>query len=86
MPEPDDGSQPRYTEKNRIMTSPTQKDGSDKPSRAKIFPALSHHWFTRTAAMMPLGMPTRSEKAMAARASIKECGNRDMYSSSTGVR
>src|SRR5713101_4580948 len=85
-PEPEDGSQPRYTEKNRIMTRPTQKEGRDSPSSANIFPALSHHWFTRTAAMIPLGMPTMSEKAMAARASMSECGNRDMYSSSTGVR
>ncbi len=43
VPEPEDGSQPRYTEKNRIMTRPTQKDGSDSPSSEKIFPALSHH-------------------------------------------
>ena len=86
VPEPEDGSQPRYTEKNRIMTSPTQNEGSDSPSRAKIFPALSHHWFTRTAARMPLGMPTRSENAMAATASRRECGSRERYSSSTGVR
>src|SRR5713226_7258974 len=32
VPEPEDGSQPRYTEKNRIMTKPTQKEGSDRPS------------------------------------------------------
>ena len=54
------------------MTSPTQNEGRDSPRREKIFPALSHNWFTRTAARMPLGMPTRSEKAMAAVASMRE--------------
>src|SRR3954465_1557378 len=42
VPEPDEGSQPRYTEKNRISNRPTQNDGMDRPSSAKILPALSH--------------------------------------------
>src|SRR5262252_8323289 len=49
-PDPDDGSQPRYTEKNRIMSSPVQNDGIDSPSNAKTLPALSHQPPTRTAA------------------------------------
>ncbi len=49
-------------------------------------PALSHHWLTRTAAMIPVGMPIRSEKAMAALASMSELGSRERYSSRTGVR
>src|SRR6266704_3743752 len=40
------------------MSSPTQNDGIDSPSSAKIFPTLSHHRLTRTAAMIPVGMPT----------------------------
>src|SRR5215471_16470271 len=35
VPAPDDGSHPRYTEKIRIMTRPTQKDGNDRPNSAK---------------------------------------------------
>ena len=71
-PEPDEGSQPRYTEKKRIITRPTQKDGRERPRRAKSLPTLSHHRFTRTAARMPLGMPTRREKTMAAAARRSE--------------
>src|SRR5207253_11500420 len=41
VPEPEEGSQPRYTENTRISTSPTQKDGRDRPSSAKTLPALS---------------------------------------------
>ena len=33
-----------------MITRPTQNEGSDSPSSAKIFPALSHHPLTRTAA------------------------------------
>src|SRR5262249_18373915 len=85
-PDPEDGSHPRYTEKKRIITSPTQNDGSDRPSREKTFPRLSHQPLTRTAAMMPVGMPMISEKPMATTASRSELGRRDRYSSSTGVR
>ncbi len=77
MPEPEDGSHPRYTEKNRIRRRPTQNDGSDSPRRANTLPALSHHWLTRTAAMIPVGMPIRSEKAIAAPASRSELGKRE---------
>ena len=86
VPEPEEGSQPRYTENTRIITSPTQKEGSDKPSSAKTLPALSQNRPTRTDARMPLGMPISSEKAIAALASITELGSRDQYSSMTGVR
>ena len=61
VPEPDDGSQPRYTEKSRIIRSPRQNWGIDRPRRAKILPAPSQKPFTRTAARIPLGMPMRSE-------------------------
>ena len=77
VPEPEEGSQPRYTEKTRIITSPTQNEGSDRPSSAKTLPALSQKRPTRTEARMPLGMPINSEKAIAAVASITELGSRD---------
>src|SRR5215475_10502803 len=41
VPEPDDGSHPRYTEKNKISTRPTQNEGSESPSNANTLPALS---------------------------------------------
>src|SRR5882672_2062848 len=77
VPEPDEGSQPRYTEKKRISSRPTQNDGMDRPSSEKILPAPSHQLLTRTAAMIPLGMPMRSENAMAAAASKSELGSRE---------
>src|SRR5262249_28216437 len=75
--EPDDGSHPRYTEKNKISTRPTQNEGSESPSNANTLPALSQKRPTRTAARMPLGMPIRREKAMAAVARSSELGRRD---------
>ena len=86
VPEPEDGSQPRYTEKNRIISSPTQNCGIDSPRRAKTLPARSQTPLTRTAARMPLGIPMRSENVIAAKPSSSELGSRDQYSSSTGVR
>src|SRR5262249_61662633 len=76
VPEPDDGSQPRYTEKNKISSRPTQNDGIDSPSSAKTLPAPPHQPFTRTAARMPLGMPITSENTMATKASSSELGSR----------
>src|SRR5205085_382355 len=61
LPEPDDGSQPRYTENTRISTKPTRKDGSDSPSRANILPKLSQKRPTRTDDKMPLGIPISSD-------------------------
>src|SRR4029077_19041029 len=83
VPAPEEGSQPRYTEKTRINTRPTQNDGSDSPNSAKTLPALSQKRPTRTAARMPLGIPSNSENAIAAVASITEYGSRDQYSSNT---
>jgi hypothetical protein len=76
VPEPEEGSQPRYTENTRISTRPTQNCGSDRPSRAKILPALSQKRSTRTAARMPLGMPISSDRPIATAASSSELGRR----------
>src|SRR5262245_4925891 len=77
VPEPDEGSQPSETEKIRIRTRPTQNEGSDRPSREKSLPALSQKPPTRTAARMPLGMPMRREKTIAAKANNSEFGRRE---------
>src|SRR5262245_17800373 len=77
LPEPEEGSHRRETEKIRIRTRPTQNEGSDRPSREKILPAQSHKPPTRTAARMPLGMPMMREKAIAARANSSELGRRE---------
>jgi len=77
VPEPDDGNHSRYTEKKRISTRPTQNDGSERPSSENTLPARSQKRPTRTAARMPLGMPIRSEKAIAANASSSEFGKRE---------
>ncbi len=77
VPEPDDGSQPRYTEKNRIISRPTQNDGMLRPSRANTLPAPSPQPLTRTAASTPLGMPIRSENTIAVVARSNEWGRRE---------
>src|SRR5712664_2948102 len=42
VPDPEVGNEPTNTEKNRISRSPTQNDGIERPSSAKILPPLSH--------------------------------------------
>ena len=59
-----------------MSTSPTQKDGNDRPSSAKILPALSQNPSTRTAARMPLGMPISRDKVIATAARSSELGKR----------
>ena len=59
------------------MTRPTQNEGIESPSSAKIFPMLSCHLLTRTAATMPVGMPMINENTIAAAASINDAGSRD---------
>src|ERR1700720_354920 len=70
------GSQWSQTEKVRIMTSPSQKPGIDNPSKAMILPKLSQALLTRTAEMMPAGMPIKKEISVAASANSRELGRR----------
>ena len=70
------GSQCSQTEKTRIITSPSQKPGMDRPSKATILPRLSHPVLTLTADINPAGMPMRNEISVAAAASSSEFGNR----------
>src|ERR1700745_1831987 len=70
------GNQCSQTEKVRIMTSPSQKPGIDSPSKATTFPKLSHPLLTRTAEMMPPGMPMKNEIKVAASANSRELGSR----------
>src|SRR5262245_35068413 len=78
LPEPELGSQLRYTDRVRMRSSPTQKMGKDNPRMAKIFPKLSNHVLTRTAEKMPTGMPMTNEIVMATEASKMEAGRRWM--------
>src|SRR2546430_14211522 len=68
------------------MSRPTQKEGIESPSSAKIFPALSHQPLTRTAATMPVGRPITSENTIATVARRSEAGRRERESSRTAVR
>ena len=79
------GSQSSQTENTRIITSPSQKPGTDRPSKAMILPTLSHALLTRTAEMMPAGMPITNEISVAASASSSELGSRWKYSVLTGI-
>ena len=75
-PAPEVGSQRSQTENTRISTSPSQKPGIERPSRATPFATLSHQVFTFTAEMMPAGTPMRSEMSVAARPRVSELGSR----------
>src|SRR5438093_10225062 len=85
-PAPEVGSHWSQTENTRIMTSPSQNPGMDRPSRATPLATLSHQVFTFTAEMMPAGMPMRSEMRVAASPRVSELGSRWKYSSLTGSR
>src|SRR5260370_14469497 len=56
------GNQCSQTENTRIITSPSQKPGMESPSRATIFPKLSHLLSTRTADTMPAAIPDNKGK------------------------
>ena len=79
------GSHSSQTENTRIITSPSQKPGIDKPSSAMVLPTWSHALLTRTAEMMPAGMPMTNEISVAASASSSELGRRWKYSVLTGI-
>src|SRR6516162_10701267 len=79
------GSQWSHTENVRIITKPSQKPGMDRPSRATIFPKLSHALFTRTADKIPAGMPMKNEMSVAASANCRELGKRWKYRVLTGI-
>src|SRR5439155_9942595 len=74
---PEQGNHSRYTEKKRISTKPTQNEGSERPRSENTLPARSQKRPIRTAARMPLGMPIRREKPMAASARSSEFGRRE---------
>ncbi len=64
---------------------PTKKEGNDRPSSPNTLPRPSQTLPTRTAAMIPLGIPMISENVIATPASSNEFGKRDQYRSMTGV-
>gem|GEM_PF-4510912 len=57
----------------------------DTPTREKDMERVSHRVFRRTAARMPMGIPRRTARAVAARASSKVAGQRRFSSSATGM-
>ncbi len=75
-PAPEVGSHRSQTENTRINTSPSQKPGIERPSRATPLATVSHQLFTFTAEMMPAGTPMSSEMSVAARPSVSELGSR----------
>src|SRR6516162_3460503 len=70
------GNQCSQTENIKIITSPSQKPGTDKPSNATVLPKLSQKLLTRTAEMIPAGMPIKKEIRVAANANSREFGRR----------
>src|SRR6516225_5037497 len=68
------GNQCSHTENIRIISSPSQKPGTDRPSNATVLPTLSHALLTRTAEMIPAGMPMKNEINVAASANSSELG------------
>src|SRR5215831_2418672 len=70
------GNQCSHTENIRIITNPSQKPGIDRPSNATVLPKLSQALLTRTAEMIPAGMPIKNEISVAASANSRELGRR----------
>ncbi len=54
---PEEGSQLRRTEKNRIKSTPNQKTGMEIPTMAKIIVMESNHEYCFIAEIIPKGIP-----------------------------
>ncbi len=55
-PEPETGSHPSLTAKNKISTGPKAKLGNDRPNRLTTLRTRSSHWFLLLAECTPAGM------------------------------
>ena len=72
VPDPEAGSQRKFTAKTMIITRPTKKPGTDSPSIAMILQTVSQIVSTFTAVTMPSGIPISSEIISPADASWSE--------------
>src|SRR5262249_39444944 len=70
------GNQCSHTENIRIITSPSQKPGTERPSKATFLPKLPQKLLPRRAEMRPAGMPIKKEISVAANANSRELGRR----------
>ena len=73
------GSQPRLTAKIHIIIRPSQKLGTDWPSRAKILDEESKRVSRRTALNTPSGTPIRVARSREAPARLSVLGRRFHY-------
>ncbi len=73
---PEVGNHPRCTAKIHISTMPSQKAGSDWPSRAMIFAAESHTVPFMTADSTPIGSAITTLMSSAKPASCRVAGRR----------
>ena len=77
------GSQCSCTPKNTIRSSPNQKSGTDKPSRATEVAAWSIQVLCRTAARMPSSMPITTDSNSPSATSERVTGSRSITAAAT---
>jgi hypothetical protein len=82
---PEEGSQPRYTEKNRISKRPSQKTGMEIPIMAKIMLMESNQEYCFVADIIPKGIPIKIAINMERAASLRVTGKAVSISWETGL-
>ena len=75
VPNPEEGSQRRCTEKSRMSSRPSQKTGMDRPIMAKIMVTVSKSEYCLIAESIPQGSPTRMAISIARAESFRVAGN-----------
>ena len=78
------GSQPRLTAKRMISSRPSQKCGTDRPTRASLVEAWSEGFPRRTAAITPARTPSRVPNRIESTASSSVIGSRVTTVCATG--
>src|SRR5206468_3925863 len=86
VPAPPEGNQRSFTAKIRMASRPSQKMGSEMPTREPSSAAMSRAELRRVAATMPATTPSVAEIRMARKASFSVNGKRCPSSVATGWR
>ena len=81
---PEEGSHPNCTEKNRIIRSPSQKMGMETPTMAKNITKESKKEYYFTTDMIPKGTPRQTDRMTAMVTSFTVAGNAASTSCATG--
>ena len=83
---PDGGAHPNLNQKIYRNRYPSQNTGAETPINAKTIVVRSRAVPRRTAEMMPIGIPIRTQITAAPTARVIVTGSREKISSFTGTK